>query len=71
MNNNLNKIMKFLSSFALILSGASLVGQLWGINAGGIFLEDNEYGAIIVFTIAFLASFAIYLYIRSKDFFDD
>lgn len=71
MTNNLNKIMKFLSSFALVLSGASLVGELWGINAGGLFFEHHKYGSMIVFAIAFLAAFLVYLYIRNKDFFDD
>lgn len=71
MSNNLNKIMKFLSSFSLVLAGASLVGELWGINAGGLFLENSEYGSIIVFALAFLVAFMIYIYLKSKNFFDD
>lgn len=71
MSNNLNKLMKFLSSLSLILASSSLIGDIWGMNTGGLPFEQNKYGTLIMIGVTFLAGALMYLFLKNKDFFDD
>lgn len=70
MSSNLNKIMKFLSSLSLVFAAVSLVSSLWGMNTGGLPLDEEIYGTIIISGVAILAGFIMYLFLKKKDYFD-
>lgn len=70
-SNNLNKTMKFLSSFSLILAATSLIAELWGMNTGGLPLEYSDYGTYIMIFIALLSGLSMYGFLKRKNFFDD
>jgi len=71
MSNNLNKLMKFLSSLSLVLASSSLIGDLWGMNTGGLPFEQSEYGTLIMIGVTLLAGIVMYLFLKNKEFFDD
>lgn len=70
MSNSLNKIMKFLSSLALIFASSSLIAELWGMNTGGLPFKDNPYGTYIMIGVAFLSGFSMYLFLKKKNYLD-
>jgi magnesium transporter len=70
-SNNLNKLMKFLSSLSLILAASGFIAELWGMNTGGLFFENHAYGTHIMIFIAFVAGLSMYLFLKNKKFFDD
>lgn len=71
MSNNLNKLMKFLSSLSLVLAATSLIGELWGMNTGGMPFEESGYGSWLMMGIALLAGIGMYLFLKNKEYFDD
>lgn len=71
MSNNLNKLMKFLSSLSLLLAATSLIGELWGMNTGGMPFEESGYGSWLMMGIALLAGIGMYLFLKNKEYFDD
>lgn len=71
MSNNLNKLMKFLSSLSLVLAATSLIGELWGMNTGGMPFEESGYGSWLMMGVALLAGIGMYLFLKNKEYFDD
>jgi len=71
MSNNLNKLMKFLSSLSLVLGASGLVGELWGMNTGGLPFEEAPYGTWIILGAAFLVGVSMYMYLKNREYFDD
>lgn len=71
MSNNLNQLMKFLSSLSLILASTSLIGELWGMNTGGLPFEESGYGFWLMMGVAILAGIGMYIFLKNKEFFDD
>ena len=70
-SNNLNVLMKFLSSISIVLAASSFIAELWGMNTGGLPFESNNFGFFIMFTIAIFSGFIMYLFLKSRHFFDD
>ncbi len=68
MDNNLNHLMKYLDSAALVVAIPSLIAGLWGINTGGLPGKDNTIGTILVFGLALLVGALTALYLSRKDF---
>lgn len=68
MDNNLNHLMKYLDSAALVVAIPSLIAGLWGINTGGLPGKDNTIGTILVFGLAILVGALTALYLSRKDF---
>lgn len=71
MSNNLNQLMKFLSSLSLILASTSLIGELWGMNTGRLPFEESGYGFWLMMGVAILAGIGMYIFLKNKEFFDD
>lgn len=71
MSNNLNKLMKFLSSFSLVIAASSLMGDLWGMNTGGMPFENSDYGTYIMIGVSILAGVGMYIFLKNKEYFDD
>lgn len=67
MSNNLNQLMKFLSTLSLILAASTLIAGLWGMNTGGLPFEEDKYGTLIMTIVSLLAGLLMYLYLRNQD----
>lgn len=67
MSRNLNSTMKFLNSVSLVLSVASLIFSLWGLNTG-VPWESELSGFWFVVIIGAILSFAVGLYLRKKEY---
>ncbi len=70
MSNNLNQLMKFLSTLSLILASSTFIAGLWGMNTGGLPFEEHEYGTLIMLIVSFLAGLFMYIYLKNKDRFN-
>ena len=68
-SNNLNIVMKALTSITLVISVPTLIASLWGMNVGGIPLFDNPNGFLIMCLISLmLALIAVVMLWRRKMF---
>lgn len=68
-SNNLNIVMKALTSITLVISIPTLVASLWGMNVGGIPLSVNPHGFMLMCIIAFaMALVAVIALFRHKMF---
>lgn len=66
-SNDLNHIMKQLSSFALILLIPTLIASIYGMNFANIPLQDNAYGFhILLISMAAIVSFLFYIFRRKN-----
>jgi magnesium transporter len=64
-SNNLNMVMKFLTSMTIILAIPTMIASFWGMNVKVPFGEANPYGFIIVAAIIVtVTGIATYLLIR-------
>ena len=65
-SNNMNTIMKQMTSISIILMIPTLIASLYGMNVPNN-LEDNHYGIWIVISISFLLSlFGVFLFKRKR-----
>lgn len=67
-SNNLNVVMKRLTSISIILMLPTLISSLFGMNLLN-FMEKSQYGFILVVFFSFLVSFFSYRYFRRKNWF--
>ena len=70
-SNNLNVLMKFLSTLSIVLAASSLIAELWGMNTGGLPFEFNDYGFLIVFIVSMFSGLSMYFFLKKKHYFDD
>lgn len=70
-SNNLNVLMKFLSSISIVLAASSFIAELWGMNTGGLPFELNDYGFLIMFIVSLISGFLMYLFLKKRHYFDD
>lgn len=63
-SNNLNIVMKVLTSITVIISAPTLVASLFGMNLGGIPLSGSKFGFLIISLISLLLAgiLGIFLY---------
>lgn len=67
-SNNLNIVMKFLTSFTIILALPTMVASFYGMNVGLPF-QDKPYAFIIIMLIAiFLSSLVTFIFWKKKFF---
>ncbi len=71
MSNNLNQLMKFLSTLSLILASSTFIAGLWGMNTGGLPFQTHKYGTLIMLIVSILAGIFMYFYLKNKDRFDN
>ena len=69
--NNLNILMKFLSSLSIVLAVSSFITELWGMNTGGLPFEGNDNGFLIMFIVSMISGFLMYLFLKKRHYFDD
>lgn len=68
MSNNLNHLMKYLDSAALIISIPALVAGLWGMNVGGMPGEKSSIAFLLVIGLSIVLAIAAAFYLSKKDF---
>ena len=65
-SNNLNGVMKFLTSITIILAIPTLIASLWGMNVP-VPLQDNPNGFLILSLIAILITILAVLMLKKRD----
>lgn len=70
MNNNLNHLMKFLDSAALVIAIPALVSGLMGMNVGGLPWKNDPYGFWMIFIIAIIIALVAAYYLNHKEYTD-
>lgn len=68
-SNNLNIVMKILTSLTLVLSIPTIISGLWGMNVAGMPFANNPYGFAIVIGITFVVSIVAWLIMRKRNMF--
>lgn len=68
MSNNLNHLMKYLDSAALVISIPALVSGIWGMNTGGLPGKDSKIGFLLVMVLAVVVSIIAFIHLRRKDY---
>ncbi|MGP6139796.1 MULTISPECIES: magnesium transporter CorA family protein [unclassified Jeotgalibaca] len=66
-SNNLNNIMKFLTSFSIVLTIPTIIGSFWGMN---VFLPIEKHPLAFIFLIglSILISVVTFLWLKRKDY---
>lgn len=67
-SNNLNIVMKTLTSITIVLSIPTLIASLWGMNVPLPF-QDTKYGLLIIVILSFSISLIIAIFMRKKNLF--
>lgn len=65
-SNNLNSVMKYLTSVTIILSLPTIVGSFWGMNVGLPF-ENNPFAFYILLGFSLVISLFVWFFLRKKD----
>ncbi|MCI8481907.1 MAG: magnesium transporter CorA family protein [Clostridia bacterium] len=68
-SNNLNGVMKFLTSITIILAIPTLIASLWGMNVT-VPLQNHPYGFIILSSICVLVTIIAILMLKRRDLLD-
>ena len=68
-SNNLNGVMKFLTSITIILAVPTMISSFWGMNVGLPF-EKNPLGFVIMVMIAIITTIAVTWWLKRKDMLD-
>lgn len=66
-SNNLNEMMKVLTSITIVLTVPTIIGGLWGMNMK-LPLEDNPFAFGILVIITIIICIVIIAWLRKKDF---
>lgn len=65
-SNNLNRVMKYLTSITIILAIPTMVASYWGMNVR-VPLQDNPWGFPIIFTFSIVIAIIATLWLNKKD----
>lgn len=68
-SNNLNGVMKFLTSITIVLSIPTMVASFWGMNVK-VPLQDNIFGFIIIIIVSILTAIIAMIWLKKKDMLD-
>lgn len=68
-SNNLNGVMKFLTSITIILAIPTLIASLWGMNVP-VPLQNHPYGFVILVLASILVTVISILFLKKKDLLD-
>ena len=68
-SNNLNGVMKFLTSITIILAVPTMISSFWGMNVSLPF-EKSPLGFVIMVIIAILTTIAVTWWLKRKDMLD-
>lgn len=65
--NNLNNIMKFLTSLTIVLTIPTIIGAFWGMNVG-LPIDRSPFAFIILVVISILLSIVTIYWLKKKDY---
>lgn len=65
-SNNLNGVMKFLTSLTILISVPTLIASIWGMNVNLPF-ERTPYGFAILMGISVVVAVGAYIWLKRKD----
>lgn len=65
-SNNLNGVMKFLTSITIVLAIPTMISSFWGMNVGLPF-QNNKYGFLIMIIISGLLTLFVTWWLKKKD----
>lgn len=68
-SNNLNGVMKFLTSITIIIAVPTLISSLWGMNVP-VPLQNHPYGFVILLLICIAVTIIAILLLKRKDLLD-
>lgn len=66
-SNNLNNIMKFLTSLTLVLTIPTIIGSFWGMNVG-LPIEKNPFAFVLLILFSILLSLVTIYWLKKKDY---
>lgn len=66
-SNNMNMIMKVLTSITIIMTVPTIIGGLWGMNTN-LPLENHPNAFWILIGLSTLISLIIFYFLRKKDY---
>lgn len=65
-SNNLNRVMKYLTSITIILAIPTVIASYWGMNVR-VPMQDNPWGFVIVVLISILITVGATMWLNKKD----
>lgn len=65
-SNNLNGVMKFLTSLTILISVPTLIASIWGMNVNLPF-SGNAYGFVILIGISIMVAVVAFIWLKRKD----
>lgn len=68
-SNNLNGVMKFLTSITIVLAVPTMISSFWGMNVG-LPLQNSPYGFIIMIIISIILTLLVTWWLKRKDMLD-
>ena len=68
-SNNLNRVMKFLTSITIVLAIPTMISSFWGMNVNLPF-QDNKFGFIIMIVISVILTLLVTWWLKRKDMLD-
>ena len=68
-SNNLNGVMKYLTSITIILAIPTMIASYWGMNVG-VPLQENPFGFVIIVLISILIGVIASLWLKRKGMLD-
>ena len=68
-SNNLNGVMKFLTSITIILSIPTMVASFWGMNVE-VPMQNNKLGFLIIMIFSVLSAIIAMIWLKKKDMLD-
>lgn len=70
MDNNLNHLMKYLDSAALVISVPALISGIWGMNTGGLPGEGSKTGFWLVMALGTILAIVTAVHLSRKNYND-
>ena len=68
-SNNLNGVMKFLTSITIVLAVPTMVSSFWGMNVG-LPLQNSPYGFVVMLLISIVLTLLVTWWLKRKDMLD-
>ena len=65
-SNNLNGVMKFLTSITIVLAVPTMVSSFWGMNVG-LPLQNSPYGFAVMLVISIILTLLVTWWLKRKD----
>ncbi len=65
-SNNLNGVMKFLTSITIVLAVPTMISSFWGMNVGLPF-QDSPFGFVVMILISVILTLLVTYWLKRKD----